>query len=138
MAWANYPKGYGKKSKYKAQKAQIRKSDGSVESFDSKKEARRFVELRFMEQAGKVENLQRQVKFVLIPAQREEDRIGKSGGIIKGKVIEREVAYYADFVYSDRESGETVVEDVKGIRTKEYILKRKMMLYFHGIRIKEI
>lgn len=104
--------------------------------FDSKKEFRRWQELKLLEEAGEIENLQRQVKYVLIPTQREPDRIGKRGGIIRGKVLEREVAYFADFVYE--ENGELVIEDVKGVRTPEYIIKRKMLLYLYDIRIKEI
>lgn len=53
-----------------------------------------------------------------------------------GKVLERECTYIADFVYY--QNGEVVVEDTKGFRTKEYIIKRKLMLYMHHIRIKEI
>lgn len=105
-------------------------------TFDSLKEYRRYCELVLLEKAGQVTGLQRQYKFVLIPAQREPDSIGKRGGIIKGKLIERECTYIADFVY--RENGKTIVEDTKGFKTKDYILKRKMMLYFHGIRIKEV
>ena len=89
-----------------------------------------------MEQSGLISDLQRQVKFVLIPAQREPDTVGKRGGIIKGRLIEHECAYIADFTY--RQDGELVVEDAKGMRTPEYIIKRKMMLYFHKIRIKEV
>ena len=80
-----------------------------------------------LEKAGVIKNLSRQVKFVLIPSQRDEN----------GKVIERECSYKADFMYYD-EAGETIVEDVKGFRTKEYIIKRKLMLYQYGIRIKEV
>lgn len=109
-------------------------SDGEV--FDSKKEYRRWKELILLLKAGEISKLQRQVKYVLIPAQREPDIRGPRGGIRPGKLIEREVAYIADFVYVDKD-GQTVVEDCKGLRTKEYILKRKMMLFFHGIRIKE-
>ena len=106
--------------------------------FDSKREARRFAQLQLLQAAGAIRDLQRQVKFVLIPAQREPDTVGKRGGIKKGKVIERECAYLADFVYTDTETGETVVEDTKGVRTKDYVIKRKLMLYIHGIRIREI
>lgn len=110
--------------------------DGEV--FDSKKEAKRFCELSLLQKGGAITDLRRQVKYVLIPAQREPDRVGKRGGKIKGKLIEREVSYIADFVYWDLGKGETIVEDTKGMRTKDYILKRKMMLYFHKIRIREI
>lgn len=96
-------------------------------TFDSKKELGRYQELLWLEKAGKVSNILRQQPYVLIPAQRDEN----------GKIIERAVSYVADFVYTD-EYGKTVVEDAKGFRTKEYILKRKLMLYVHGIRIREV
>lgn len=80
-----------------------------------------------LEDAGIIHDLKRQVKFELLPPQRD---------LITGKVIERPVSYIADFVYFEGER--LIVEDVKGIRTKDYILKRKMLLYFHGIRIKEV
>lgn len=109
-------------------------------TFGSKKEFRRWNELLALEEVGKIQNLQRQVKFVLIPAQREPDTIGKRGGIIKGKVIERECSYIADFVYRIQEDGKKrlVVEDTKGVRTTDYIIKRKLMLWVHGIQIREI
>ena len=94
--------------------------------YDSKKEARRHQELLLLQRAGKIKDLQRQVKYVLIPSQR-----------IDGKVVERECAYMADFVYLDTETGNTVVEDTKGFKTKDYIIKRKLMLHKHGIRITE-
>ena len=109
-------------SKYNSKKTVV---DG--QTFDSKKEANRYQELVLLEKAGVIKNLSRQVKFVLIPSQRDEN----------GKVIERECSYKADFMYYD-EAGETIVEDVKGFRTKEYIIKRKLMLYQYGIRIKEV
>lgn len=102
------------------------------------KEYRRYLDLILLEKEGSIKDLQRQVKYLLIPAQREPDSVGKRGAVKKGKLIEREVAYFADFVYTDTATGETVVEDTKGMRTTDYILKRKMMLFFYGIRIKEI
>ena len=113
-----------------------RKIEADGEVFDSKKEYRRWKELILLLKAGEISKLQRQVKYVLIPAQREPDIRGPRGGIRPGNLIEREVAYIADFVYTDN-AGQTVVEDCKGLRTKEYIIKRKLMLFFHGIRIKE-
>lgn len=104
--------------------------------FDSRKEAARYKELKLLEAAGEIYNLERQVKFVLIPTQREPDFVGVRGGIKKGKVIEKECSYLADFVYI--RDGEVIVEDTKGIRTKDYIIKRKLMLYLLGIRIQEI
>ena len=124
-----------KRNKYGSRKIAY---DGMV--FDSKKEFRRWQELKLLEEAGEIQNLQRQVKFVLIPSQREADKVGKRGGFIKGKVIERECAYIADFVYIIPEDGKEwlVVEDTKGVRTTEYIIKRKLMLWVHGIRITEV
>lgn len=108
-------------SKYRSKKTVV---DG--QKFDSKKEANRYQELLLLEKAGVIKNLSRQVKFVLIPSQRDEN----------GKLIERECSYKADFTYE--EGIKTVVEDVKGYRTKEYIIKRKLMLYQFGIRIREV
>lgn len=106
------------------------------ESFDSKKEYHRWLELQILEDAGVIRKLERQVKFVLIPAQREPETITQRGRKIPGKVIEREAVYYADFVYEM--DGEIVVEDTKGMKTDVYILKRKLMLEKYGIRIREV
>ena len=123
-------------NKYGSKKIEV---DGIV--FDSKKEAKRFQELSLLEKAGAISNLQRQVKYVLIPAQREwtneiYTKGRKKGCFKQGKLIEKECAYMADFVY--QENGKIIVEDTKGFRTKDYIIKRKLMLHVHGIRIKEI
>ena len=112
----------------------VKTSDGLVH--DSKREAMRWNELLLLERAGLIKDLKRQVKFVLIPAQYEQGTIGKRGGIKQGKLLERELSYIADFVYT--ENGEMVVEDTKGFKTKEYILKRKLMLYIHKIQVREI
>jgi hypothetical protein len=116
-------------------------SDGILH--DSRKEAVRWMELNLMLRAGEIRDLQRQVEYVLIPEQRAEStevyQSGKNKGKPKeGKLLEREVVYRADFVYTDQKSGERVVEDTKGVKTKDYIIKRKLMLYIHHIRIKEI
>lgn len=105
------------------------------EKFDSKKEARRWAELQLLQRSGTINNLQRQVTFELIPAIREPDTTGPRGGVKPGKLIQYPVKYIADFVYT--RNGETVVEDVKGYRTPEYKLKKKLMLWVHGIRILE-
>ena len=130
-AWRNYYRNNG--NKYGNRKVE---ADGFV--FDSVKEKRRYDELKLAEAAGAIGDLQRQVRFELIPAQREPDTRGPKGGVIKGRLIERKVEYVADFVYIDLQTGEKVVEDTKGMRTPDYILKRKMMLYFHGIKVREI
>lgn len=106
------------------------------ETFDSMKELRRWRDLKILEKAGQISELRRQVPFELLPNQREPDKIGPRGGIKKGRIIERKAVYVADFVYKDR-AGREVVEDCKGMRTKEYILKRKLLLFRFGIRILE-
>lgn len=117
----NFLKTYGhKKTKYGAHKTVV---DGI--KFDSRKEAERYYQLKFLEKQGTIKDLQRQVKFVLIPTQRDKD----------GKLLERERSYIADFVYTMH--GERIVEDTKGFRTAEYKLKKALMLYIHGILIHE-
>lgn len=103
-----------------------RKIEYEGKVFDSKREAMRYKELLFLLRAGEIYDLQTQVKFTLIPTQRRN-----------GKVVERECAYYADFVYRDK-NGNKVVEDTKGMRTKEYVIKRKLMLFVHDIEIQEV
>lgn len=100
-------------------------------TFDSRKEANRWMELKLLERAGEISHLKRQVKYELIPAQKDYDWESK-----KDKVVERACTYIADFVYEEK--GETIVEDTKGFKTPDYIIKRKLMLYVHGIRIKEV
>ena len=114
--------GGGKMRKYRNQKISM-----GDHIFDSKKEMNRFLELSLLQKAGKIKDLRCQVKFVLIPAQRDP---------MTGKLLERECAYVADFVY--QEGGRNVVEDTKGFRTKEYIIKRKLMLQRYGVRIREV
>lgn len=132
MAWNR------SRAKYGNRKAVI---DGIT--FDSEREAHRYTELKILEKAGKITGLQLQREFELIPEQREKtDQIytqGKNKGRFKpGKLLERKCSYVADFVYWDLENNCMVVEDTKGMRTKEYIIKRKLMLYKYGIRIKEV
>ncbi len=125
-----------RRSKYGNRKTVV---DGIT--FDSKKEANRFRELQLLERAGKITALQRQVKYVLIPTQREfSNEIYKKGahqGHFKpGKVLEKECSYIADFAYI--QDGAYVVEDTKGVRTEAYKIKRKLMLERYGIQIKEV
>ena len=112
-----------KESKYRSRKVTV---DGIT--FDSVKEAGRWQELKLLERAGEIRDLQRQVPFVVIPAQRDEN----------GKLIEKEVRYVADFTYIEKGKLTRTVEDVKGMRTREYVLKRKMLLWRLGIRIREV
>ena len=89
--------------------------------FDSKAESARWQELQLLERAGEIKELERQVEYELIPKQKGE----------------RAVKYIADFRYVDHD-GKTVVEDTKGVKTPVYILKRKLLLWVHGIRIREV
>lgn len=109
-------------NKYKNKKVSV---DGKV--FDSIKEYQRYCELRLLERAGRIKDLQMQVKFELIPPQK-----------MNGKTVERACSYVADFVYL--QDGVKVVEDTKSeaTRTKDYIIKRKLMMFIHGISIKEV
>ena len=104
-------------NKYRNRKTEI---DGIV--FDSKREAQRYAELQILQRAGKIRDLSMQVEFELIPKQDGE----------------RACKYKADFVYHMADTGKIVVEDVKGKRTREYIIKRKLMLWRHGIQIVEV
>lgn len=110
--------------------------------FDSKREAQRYQQLKLMEKAGVICDLKRQVKYKLIPAQ-----------YIDGKCVERPVTYTSDFEYyvlkpypgrtvmvgpDAKTIGQHVVEDVKGMRTPDYVIRRKLMLYKYGIKIEEV
>ena len=125
-------------TKYRNKKVEI---DGIT--FDSGKEARRYSELKILEKAGKIKSLRMQERFLLIPSQFETVptgdyyQVGSKKGIPKTKevCVEKAVVYVADFTYI--ENGKTVVEDTKGFKTKDYIIKRKLMLYRYGIHITE-
>ncbi len=134
MAWKNYGN-FNRKNNNKYNNLKTYR-DGIA--FDSKREAIRYTQLKLLQNAGEISNLERQVKFVLIPTQREPDIIGPRGGRKPGKLIEKECFYVADFVYIDNKTGEKVIEDTKGMRTPDYLIKRKLMLKVHGIRIREI
>lgn len=112
-------------NKYKNQKIVVPVGNGLVREFDSRFEAARFQELAFLEKSGVITNLRCQVKYDLIPSQKKPD--GST---------ERAVNYIADFVYSDGKN--VIVEDVKGVKTPEYVIKRKLMLQKYGIAVKEI
>lgn len=94
----------------------------------SKLEATRKWELEMMQRAGLISDLEFQVKYELIPPQRDART---------HKLIEHNCCYIADFRYRD-ENGEIVVEDTKGFKTKDYVIKRKLMLWRYDIRIREI
>ena len=92
----------------------------------------RYLELKLLEKAGEISQLERQVKYDLIPKQMDEE----------GKMIERPTVYIADFQYRDNNTGEFIVEDVKGYRRGQayavFSLKRKLMLWRYGIKIREV
>lgn len=108
---------YGR-SKYRAKKTVV---DGIT--FDSRKEADRYLVLKGMEDDGTIEGLRRQVRYELVPAFDVDGR------------HYRPVYYVADFVYV--ENGKEVVEDVKGMRTDVYRLKSKLFARRYGMNIKE-
>lgn len=83
--------------------------------FASKKEAKRYGELKLLQREGKISELKLQVRFTLVQT----------------------IAYVADFEYHDRLKGTKVVEDVKGFLTAIYKRKRKLMKEQHGIEILE-
>ena len=87
--------------------------------FDSKREANRYMELKLLEKAGVIKDLRRQVPYVII----NKSRYGRA------------IKYVADFVYL--ENGQLVVEDVKGVRTPVYRLKKRLMAEVYGIEVKE-
>ena len=130
---------YNKKSKYSNKKVTY-----NGKTFDSKKELKRYQELLLLQRAGAISDLQTQVEFELIPAIFEEVPTGefykvgpkKGQPKMKSVCIEQSVKYVADFVYY--ENGKKVVEDTKGFKTADYIIKRKLMLYIHKIRIREV
>lgn len=125
-------------SKYNAKKVVV---DGIT--FDSQKEATHYKELKLLERAGKISNLQLQVPFVIIPAQYVEETVFTPKTHKEKKVkklVEQKLKYIADFVYE--KEGNMVVEDVKGYRMagaySTYVIKRKLMLWVHGIQVKEV
>jgi hypothetical protein len=109
-------KGMTGAARYKRSKFGNRKSGG----YDSRREHKRATELKLLEQIGQISDLREQVKFELIPKQDGE----------------RATHYIADFVYVEKD--QQVVEDTKGFKTPDYIIKRKLMLMRHGIRIREV
>ena len=94
--------------------------------FDSKHEAERWYELKLLQRAGEISDLQRQVRFHLLPAQKASN----------GKVWQG-IDYIADFVYKNSK-GITVVEDAKGVKTEGYIHKKKLLKFMHGYEIQEV
>lgn len=110
-------------SKYRSRKTEV---DGIL--FDSKKEAERYKTLSALQKEGKIDHLTPQKEFELLPSCRYE-----------GMPMERAVKYRVDFYYYDEELQRMVAEDVKGFRTKDYIIKRKLFKYrFPDILFKEI
>ena len=121
------------RSKYGNKKAQ---HDGII--FDSRRERNRYIILSALQRAGEISDLRMQVTYELLPAiyEMEEKQLKTKVKKVQ-RCAQRAVHYIADFVYKDKEGNE-VVEDTKGMRTKEYLLKKKMMRALRGIQIKEI
>ena len=108
--------------------------------FDSKGEWQRWLVLKEAEREGKIFDLKRQVKFTLIPTQYRDEVVHlKTKDKVVQRVAEREITYTADFVYCKQPEGfGLVVEDFKGFPNDRWPLKKAMMLYFHGIAIREV
>lgn len=107
-------------NKYKNKKVQI-----DMYVFDSIAESRRYKELALLEKAGEIENLQLQPKFLL------QESFKKNGKTY------RKIEYIADFMYEEK--GQVIVEDVKGMETKEFKMKRKLFEYkYPGLELKII
>ena len=94
--------------------------------FDSKKESTRYLELKLLEKAGSIKELELQKSFEIQP----------DFTLNNHKI--RPIRYVADFYYYDNDKKQYVVEDTKGYRTKDYKLKKKMFEYRYGIEIEEI
>ena len=117
------------RNKYKAQKVTVTLPSGEEHVFDSSKEAKVYNDLLIRLKAGEISDLRLQVPYELIPRQLKSN----------GKV-ERKCEYIADFVYV--EDGKIHVIDVKGYKRSTayavFAIKRKLMLWIHGIEIEEI
>ncbi|MBR4486086.1 DUF1064 domain-containing protein [bacterium] len=109
-----------KQSKYHNKKVEY---DGHT--FDSQKEKAYYIKLKLMEKADEIFDLELQKEFVLIETFKLNDK------------TYRKMSYYADFTYLDKE-GKYHIIDVKGIRTKEYLLKKKLLAWKYGLEIEEV
>ena len=107
-------------NKYRNVKTKI---DGIT--FDSKREAERYCELRLLQRGGMITDLQLQPRFLIQPSYKKN-----------GKTV-RSIEYVADFMYRDK-SGNTVVEDAKGMKTDVYKLKKKLVEYKYDLTINEV
>lgn len=106
--------------------------------FDSKLEGCRYLFLKDKENQGEIRNLRRQVEFVLIPKQTETVPVQLKTKIkLVERVVEKPVIYVADFVYTVVPFDTVVIEDTKGFKTKDYIIKRKLMRW-NGNPVREV
>lgn len=132
-------------------------AERTEDGYASKREAKRAAELRLMEQAGKIQNLREQVPIYLLPTiykteggalwrvfGPQDKKAAEREARCKLELLERGVYYVCDFIYEDCKTGETIYEDAKGYKNpssaeyKVFVLKRKMCLHFHGIRVREV
>lgn len=131
--------GFGKRTKYGNKKVEY---DGK--KFDSKKERDRFIFLEAAERDGLITDLERQVRFELIPAITEEYDVQlKTKTVTRTRTVQRAITYTCDFMYYVPSKNLVVVEDVKSSPRqaaidKSYVLKKKMMLALKGIKVKEV
>lgn len=95
--------------------------------FDSKKEANRYMQLKMLEKAGEIRDIELQKSFELQPTFRKNNK------------TYRKIVYIADFCYFNIKDGKYIVEDIKGFKTKEYMLKKKMFEYrYEDLELKEL
>lgn len=132
-------------------------AERTADGHASKREAQRAAELRLLEKSGEIRNLSEQVPIYLLPTiykteggalwrvfgpqdKKEAEREARC----KLELLERGVYYVCDFIYEDCKTGETIYEDAKGYKNpssaeyKVFVLKRKMCLHFHEIRVREV
>lgn len=124
-------KGSQKPNKFNAQPTTL---DGVV--FDSGAEARRYSELRLLEHAGEITDLELQPVYELQPSLKIKKVVFTPAGRKRTRTrTVRPITYRADFRYIDAATGQVVVEDVKGVQTEVFRIKAKMMLAIHGIEV---
>lgn len=114
----------GNKSKYR----NVKYVDSNGIKYDSKKEYKRYLELKEKEDNKEISNLQRQVVYQVMPRLTDEN----------GKFKYHPIKYVADFVYTDNTTGKEIVEDAKGMRTEIYKIKKKLMYYVYKIEVQEV
>lgn len=130
---------FGRRAKYGNKKVEY---NGIV--FDSKKERDRYIVLVDAQERGEISHLERQVKYILIPAIREEYEVKlKTKTVIKTRTLQKAITYTADFRYFHNARQEWVVSDVKASPMqasldKTFVIKEKMMFALKDIKVQRV